>query len=197
MSVSQESSQTLQSSKEHQMKRIVMASTVLALGLAISGTALAGNKGSGSGAGSGSSTKGGAMARSTGLRNVGNQTLGSNSGVAKKVGGNQQGNNQSGSSQSQSNKKGADTGNKGGSKSKDSTGSSNHKVQYTVKKHCDFKDYHGHCYTGGFRFWSQCYFDAHYGCEIYYCPVRTCWYFWFEPWDCYLPCDYWVNVCHL
>src|SRR5262245_5996201 len=200
MSVSQRILRQLQSSKEPQMKRMILTSTVVALGLAISGTALAGNKGSGSGPGKGSSMKGGAttrIAQNQGrLHNGGNQTLGSNSGVAKKVGGNQQTNNVSGS-QSQSNKKGGDSGNKG-SKSNGSNGSSNHKMDYKIKEHVEFKDFHGHCYHGReFRFWSNYCFDARYGCEIYYCPIRTCWYFWFEPWDCYLPCDYWAKVCYL
>jgi hypothetical protein len=68
--------------------------------------------------------------------------------------------------------------------------------QFKFKKNCHFVDYTGHCYRGfNVQFWSTCYFDSRYGCEIYYCPIRLCWYFWYEPWDCYLPCTYWVNVC--
>jgi hypothetical protein len=69
-------------------------------------------------------------------------------------------------------------------------------VKWFFKKNCDFKLYTGHCYIGQkVQFWSHCYFDPYYGCEIYYCPVKLCWYFWYSPWNCYLPCDYFVNVC--
>jgi hypothetical protein len=47
---------------------------------------------------------------------------------------------------------------------------------------------HGYLYSGKqHNHWSyQCYLSR-YGCNCFYCPYATCWYYWCEPRCCYLP----------
>jgi hypothetical protein len=40
------------------------------------------------------------------------------------------------------------------------------------------------------RHWTHRYWWARYGCYTYYCPDTRCWYYWYEPDDCYYPCSY-------
>ncbi len=175
------------------MKRFMMTLTTITMGLAVSGTALAGGKGPGK-----PSNQGKASAQNIQVQGL-NQSngIGSNALVNKKLGNlqpvaiNQQGGGSQGTQNvlnGQANllKKTVVQQNQGQVQ----------KVQKGQKKLKTINDYHGFCYFGhGIQFWTHCYFDDRYGCELYFCPVRTCWFFWYQPWDCYLPCDVWVDVC--
>jgi hypothetical protein len=182
------------------MKRImVAASVVAALSLGISSSVLAGDKGSKGGKQLGGSSQRIGQLQNGGQqlsnRNLSSQTFNSNVILNKK-----NGLGQASTPRSQTlNQSNGDKLMKNGKHDlgliKDKVLKNKH-VEFKFKKNCDFKLYTGHCYIGQqVKFWTNCYFDPYYGCEIYYCPVRTCWYFWYAPWSCYLPCDYFVNVC--
>jgi hypothetical protein len=48
------------------------------------------------------------------------------------------------------------------------------------------------CYFGkDIKFWSEHRWSDQFGCYTYFCPTRHCWYFWYEPYACYLPVEYW------
>ena len=54
-----------------------------------------------------------------------------------------------------------------------------------------FKDYKGPCYKGkGCNFWTRCYWDTRYGCNLYWCQPENCWFYWCQPHGCYLPVEY-------
>jgi hypothetical protein len=82
---------------------------------------------------------------------------------------------------------GSKTDNKGkGPYGKNFKGKDGKSYQYT---HCP--SYLEHCcHYGDYCGWSRyCWFDR-YGCCGCYCPERCCWYYWYEPYYCYLPCQY-------
>ena len=138
------------------MKRFMMSLTAISLGLAISGTALADNKGHGNK----QSNHGNVSTKSIQIQS-GNQNLGGSQVLQKKGGGVQQ---VGGVQQTL--------------KSNVANNTKNKVVQQNQtkgqKKFHDFKEFHGFCYKGNnFKFWTHCYFDAHYGCDLYFCPVRT------------------------
>jgi hypothetical protein len=45
-------------------------------------------------------------------------------------------------------------------------------------KHYDCRHWNHYCWYGS------------YGCCGYYCPIECAWYYWYEPFYCYLPCRY-------
>ena len=51
------------------------------------------------------------------------------------------------------------------------------------------------CYHSSFCNWSNFCWFGNYGCHGCYCPVRCCWYYWYEPYCCYLPCTYIQTYC--
>ncbi len=65
-------------------------------------------------------------------------------------------------------------------------------------KHTAFKDYKGPSYQGKHcNFWSKSCFNQHYGCNTYWCPRSTCWFYWCQPYGCYLPVDYCPTGCYV
>jgi hypothetical protein len=63
----------------------------------------------------------------------------------------------------------------------------------------DGKTYHyTHCPTNLYNFchhYDYCHWDHYcwfgsFGCCGYYCPTRCCWFYWYEPFYCYLPVQY-------
>jgi hypothetical protein len=59
-----------------------------------------------------------------------------------------------------------------------------------------FEGIKDHCYFGKDNyFWSEHCWNDRFGCETYFCSTRHCWYFWYEPFTCYLPCEYWSTYC--
>ena len=47
---------------------------------------------------------------------------------------------------------------------------------------------HGYYYSGReHNHWTYRYFWSQYGCDCYWCPNTSCWYYWSEPRCCYLP----------
>ena len=52
-----------------------------------------------------------------------------------------------------------------------------------------FKD--GYFYKGkDHHHWTYRYWWGKYGCYTYYCPSTSCWYYWYQPGNCYYPCSY-------
>jgi hypothetical protein len=50
---------------------------------------------------------------------------------------------------------------------------------------------HGYFYKGrNHSHWTQHRFDSRYGCEVYFDPFCTSWYYWCEPAHCYYPVSY-------
>jgi hypothetical protein len=45
----------------------------------------------------------------------------------------------------------------------------------------------GGYYGRDFRGWRGSYWNVTYGCSWYFCPDANCYYYWYAPWDCYLP----------
>ena len=47
---------------------------------------------------------------------------------------------------------------------------------------------HGYYYSGrDHHHWTYRYFWSQYGCDCYWCPSTSCWYYWCEPRNAYLP----------
>lgn len=58
-------------------------------------------------------------------------------------------------------------------------------------KYPPFKDYKGTCYYGKHcNFWSKSCYNEVYGCYTFWCPRTLCWFYWCQPYGCYLPVDY-------
>ncbi len=56
---------------------------------------------------------------------------------------------------------------------------------------------HGTHFKGGYFYkgrehshWTYRSWWARYGCYTYYCPSTCCWYYWYQPDNCYYPCSY-------
>ena len=48
-----------------------------------------------------------------------------------------------------------------------------------------------HCCLGcNYCNWTSFCWFGNLGCRGCFCPVRCCWYYWYEPFCCYLPCTY-------
>ena len=63
------------------------------------------------------------------------------------------------------------------------------------KKH-HFEGIKDRCYFGkDNHFWSEHCWNDKFGCETYFCSTRQCWYYWYEPYTCYLPCEYYSTYC--
>jgi hypothetical protein len=52
------------------------------------------------------------------------------------------------------------------------------------------KHLHHHCYFHHDFCWNHHCWLPHYGCCGYWHPYAHCWYYWYEPWCCYLPYTY-------
>jgi hypothetical protein len=60
---------------------------------------------------------------------------------------------------------------------------------YHLKYGVRFK--YGYYYKGRIhRHWTKRYWNADYGCYVYYCPETSCYYYWCAPDDCYYPVTY-------
>src|SRR5437868_3695645 len=47
-----------------------------------------------------------------------------------------------------------------------------------------------HCYNRSYCGWcNYCWYPT-YGCYGYYCPQQCSWFYWYQPWHCYLPTTY-------
>jgi hypothetical protein len=73
--------------------------------------------------------------------------------------------------------------------------SSGHNGSHGGFKSFDHKGqhYHFHTYYRHYKNWSHyCWFPSHH-CYGYFCPTQCCWYYWYAPYNCYLPCSYMTN----
>src|SRR5262245_31676644 len=79
----------------------------------------------------------------------------------------------------------AQAGPKGESGSKGSSAHSYHLTHGSKMKNGSY------FYKGKDHFhWSHRYWFGKYGCYTYYCPSTCCWYYWYQPGDCYYPVSY-------
>lgn len=51
-------------------------------------------------------------------------------------------------------------------------------------------NYQHFCRYSNYRGWSSSCYLPRYNCRCYYCPTACCWYYWYAPFNCYLPYDY-------
>src|SRR4051812_32659231 len=52
------------------------------------------------------------------------------------------------------------------------------------------RNWSGQSRPRGYGGWTRrCHF-AHYGCRGFYCPADATWYYWYAPFECYLPVRY-------
>ena len=70
-----------------------------------------------------------------------------------------------------------------------STGYGNRYANYNLTYGTRFAQ--GYYYSGrNHNHWSYCRYDARYGCNCYYDPCCSSWYYWCEPASCYYPVTY-------
>jgi hypothetical protein len=70
-----------------------------------------------------------------------------------------------------------------------SEGNSHGSRSYRMTQGTKFKG--GYFYKGkDHHHWTYRYWWHKYGCYTYYCPGRCCWYYWYQPDNCYYPCSY-------
>ena len=72
---------------------------------------------------------------------------------------------------------------------KPATGSSKLGERYHLKYGSTFAG--GICYKGRHHcHWAYSGYSSRYGCICYWCPSTCCYYYWYEPADCYYPVTY-------